>query len=302
MSLAPLVADGKVLVGTSGGELGIRGHVSAFDAETGKELWKTYMVPAPGEPGSETWPKGEQWKTGGGSVWVTANYDPATNLSYWGTGNGGPWMGDRRPGDNLYIASTVAIDVATGRSTGTCSTTRTNRGTGTRCRRQSSIDYQRGGRTIKGLVNVGAQRHPVFPRAHGRPDQVRRGKAIRAAQRLSRVGSENRPPGRRPGEEPGHRQDGRLLPVVVGRKKLAACRVQSEDAAALHSRERESVLDDDRARSRIHKGTQLYRSHDDPLCVSRGEAHRRSAGVERRHRQARLDAHVRASRRTGVRS
>ena len=90
MSLAPLVADGKVLVGTSGGELGIRGHVSAFDAETGKELWKTYMVPAPGEPGSETWPKGDEWKTGGGSVWVTANYDPATNLVLLGHGQWRP--------------------------------------------------------------------------------------------------------------------------------------------------------------------------------------------------------------------
>ena len=70
------------------------------------------MVPAPGEPGSETWPKGEQWKTGGAPVWVTGNYDPATNLAYWGTGNGGPWMGDQRPGDNLYTASTVALDVA----------------------------------------------------------------------------------------------------------------------------------------------------------------------------------------------
>src|SRR4026207_703587 len=99
MSLAPLVADGKVLIGTSGGELGIRGYVSAFDAETGKELWKTYMVPAPGEPGSETWPAGgEEWKTGGGSVWVTANYDPATNLSFWGTGNGGGRGGGARAG------------------------------------------------------------------------------------------------------------------------------------------------------------------------------------------------------------
>ena len=64
----------------------------------------TYTIPAPGEPGSETWPKGDQWKTGGGSVWVTGNYDPDTNLAYWGVGNGGPWMGDRRPGDNLYTA------------------------------------------------------------------------------------------------------------------------------------------------------------------------------------------------------
>ena len=104
MSLAPLVIDGKVLVGSSGGELGVRGFVAAYDAESGKELWRTYTIPAPGEPGSETWPKGDQWKTGGGSVWVTGVYDPATNLTFWGTGNPGPWMGDQRPGDNLYTS------------------------------------------------------------------------------------------------------------------------------------------------------------------------------------------------------
>src|SRR5882672_3628262 len=66
MSVAPLVADGKVMVGASGGETGVRGFVAAFDADTGNELWRTFTVPAPGEPGSETWPKGDQWKTGGG--------------------------------------------------------------------------------------------------------------------------------------------------------------------------------------------------------------------------------------------
>src|SRR5437660_1441179 len=71
MSVAPLVANGKVMVGASGGEMGVRGFVAAFDAETGKPLWKTFTVPAPGEPGSETWPNGVQWKTGGGSIWVT---------------------------------------------------------------------------------------------------------------------------------------------------------------------------------------------------------------------------------------
>jgi alcohol dehydrogenase (cytochrome c) len=79
MSLAPLVVDGKVMVGASGGELGIRGFVAAFDVDTGKEVWRVYTIPAPGEPGSETWPDGDQWKTGGGPIWVTGNYDPETN-------------------------------------------------------------------------------------------------------------------------------------------------------------------------------------------------------------------------------
>src|SRR6266446_6650192 len=115
VTLAPLVAGGKVMVGASGGEYGIRGFVAAFDLETGKEQWRTYTIPAPGEPGSETWPKGgDQWKTGGGATWVTGNYDADANLIYWGTGNGGPWMGDQRPGDNLYTSSTIALDASTG--------------------------------------------------------------------------------------------------------------------------------------------------------------------------------------------
>ena len=74
ITMAPLVADGKVFVGASGGERGIRGFVAAFDPETGKELWRSFTVPAPGDPGSETWPKGDQWKTGGGPMWITGTY------------------------------------------------------------------------------------------------------------------------------------------------------------------------------------------------------------------------------------
>ena len=113
MTMAPLVADGKVMVGVSGGELGIRGFVMAFDAMSGEKVWKTFTIPAPGEPGSESWP-GDTWKTGGVPVWVTGSYDPELNLAYWGTGNGGPWMGDTRPGDNLYSSSVIAVDVSTG--------------------------------------------------------------------------------------------------------------------------------------------------------------------------------------------
>jgi alcohol dehydrogenase (cytochrome c) len=154
MSLAPLVADGKVMVGASGGELGIRGFIAGYDLETGKELWKTYTVPAPGEPGSETWPKGDQWKTGGGSVWVTANYDPETNLAFWGTGNGGPWMGDQRPGDNLYTASTVAINVATGKIVGHQQYNPNESWDWDEVSPPILVDYRRGGRTIKGLIDV----------------------------------------------------------------------------------------------------------------------------------------------------
>ncbi|MEO8256382.1 MAG: PQQ-dependent dehydrogenase, methanol/ethanol family [Acidobacteriota bacterium] len=154
MSLAPIVADGKVLVGASGGELGIRGFVAAYDVETGKEAWKTYTVPAPGEPGSETWPKGDQWKTGGGSVWVSGNYDPETNLSFWGTGNGGPWMGDQRPGDNLYTSSTIALDVATGRIKGHFQYNPNDSWDWDEVSPPIVVDYKRNGRTIKGLIDV----------------------------------------------------------------------------------------------------------------------------------------------------
>jgi alcohol dehydrogenase (cytochrome c) len=154
ISLAPLVANGKVMVGCSGGEFGIRGFVAGFDLESGKELWRTYTIPAPGEPGSETWPKGDQWKTGGGSVWVTGNYDPDTNLAYWGVGNGGPWMGDRRPGDNLYTASTIALDVNTGAIKGYFQYHPNDSWDWDEVSPPILVDFQRGGRTIKGLIDV----------------------------------------------------------------------------------------------------------------------------------------------------
>ncbi len=154
MSLAPLVADGKVMIGTSGGERGIRGFVAAFDLATGKEKWKTYTIPAPGEPGHETWPKGDAWRSGGAPVWVTANYDPETNLAYWGTGNGAPWMGDQRPGDNLYTASTLAIDVATGAIKGHHQYHWNDTWDWDETSPPILVDYRRNGRTVKGLIDV----------------------------------------------------------------------------------------------------------------------------------------------------
>ena len=113
---APLVADGKVLVQNGAGDGGTRGWVAALDVETGEELWRWYVVPEPGQPGSETWKDDHNaWKTGGGGVWQTGSYDPETNLYIFGTGNPVPaYDPEFRPGDNLYTNSAVALDVETG--------------------------------------------------------------------------------------------------------------------------------------------------------------------------------------------
>jgi alcohol dehydrogenase (cytochrome c) len=115
-TVAPLAVKDMVIVGSSGGEFGVRGHVDAFKRETGERVWRTYMVPKPGEPGSDTWPAdGEAWARGGANCWVTSTFDPELNLLYFGTGNPCPdFDGDVREGDNLFTDSGVAVDVDTG--------------------------------------------------------------------------------------------------------------------------------------------------------------------------------------------
>ncbi len=114
-TLAPLAIDGKVIVGVSGGDCGIRGYVNAHDAETGRELWRFYTIPGAGEPGSETW-GGHPADFSGGATWMTGTYDPQQNLLFWTTGNPGPdFYGGNRPGDNLYSDSVVALDADTGK-------------------------------------------------------------------------------------------------------------------------------------------------------------------------------------------
>lgn len=111
---APLAIDGKVVIGVSGGEAGIRGFLDAYDAKSGERAWRFQTIPGPGEPGHETW-GGESWKTGGAPTWLSGAFDPELNLLYWGVGNPAPdWNGDSRPGDNLYSCSLVALDAATG--------------------------------------------------------------------------------------------------------------------------------------------------------------------------------------------
>ncbi len=115
ISAAPLVVGHSVIVGVSGGDFGIRGFLAAYDVATGKQQWKFYTIPGPGEFGHETW-KNDAWRTGGGGTWATGSYDPATDLLYWGVGNPGPdYDSDVRPGDNLFTDSVIALHASTGK-------------------------------------------------------------------------------------------------------------------------------------------------------------------------------------------
>ena len=104
---APLALDNRVIVGVSGGEMGVRGFLDAYDVNDGHQLWRFNTIPGPGEPGHETW-SGESWKTGSGATWLTGSYDPQLHLLYWAVGNPGPdFDPTHRQGDNLCYPITV---------------------------------------------------------------------------------------------------------------------------------------------------------------------------------------------------
>jgi alcohol dehydrogenase (cytochrome c) len=111
---APLAVKDEVVVGTSGGDSGVRGFLAAFDAATGKKKWHRWTIPAPGEFGSESWP-GDSYLHGGAATWMTGTYDPELNILYWTTSNAAPdFVGDTRPGDDPYTACVLALDASTG--------------------------------------------------------------------------------------------------------------------------------------------------------------------------------------------
>ena len=117
LTSAPLAIKDKIIVGAAGGDTGVRDWMAGLDAATGKRLWQKYTIPAPGEPGSETWKdKNSAWRTGGGAVWVTGTYDPDTNQTVWGTGNPVPMFDPTyRPGDNLFTNSAISWDPDSGK-------------------------------------------------------------------------------------------------------------------------------------------------------------------------------------------
>ena len=222
MTAAPLIADGKVIIGVSGGDGPNRGFVAAYNPDSGKEIWKTYTIPAPGERGSDTW-RGRRLENG----WRCDVGDRAITTSrriwcIWGVGNGYPWVGYARPGDNLYVASTVAIDVSTGTIKGHFQYTPNESWDWDEVSPPILVDYRRGGRTIKGLINFARSGYVYFlERSDGKIGFVEGMPYVK--QNVFR-GLD--PKTGRPDVDPARKPDvgkGRgLLSVLARRKKLAA--------------------------------------------------------------------------------
>jgi alcohol dehydrogenase (cytochrome c) len=154
MTGAPLIVKGMVIVGVAGAEFSHRGFIEAYDAKTGKHLWRTYTIPAKGEPGSETW-EGDSELTGGGSSWVTGTYDPDLDLIYWGVGNPAPWNPRARKGDNLYTDAIWALRPDTGQRVWYYQTTPND-----------PFDYDAVQTPINATINVGGQPRKVVIQAN----------------------------------------------------------------------------------------------------------------------------------------
>jgi len=156
MSVAPLVANGVLIVGVGGGENGARCYIEGYDPSTGQRLWRRYTVPAPGEAGSETWPPdSDAWKHGGGPAWLTGSYDPKADLLYWGTGNAAPWNATDRPGDNLYTASILALRPKTGELVWHYQTTPND-----------TFDFDATNELVLADIDVAGKRRPVLMQAN----------------------------------------------------------------------------------------------------------------------------------------
>jgi Glucose dehydrogenase len=257
-------------------------------------------VPAPGEPGSETWPNGDQWKTGGGSIWVTANYDPATNLAFWGTGNGGPWMGDQRPGDNLFTSSTVAIDVATGAIKGHFQYDPNDSWDWDEVSPPLLIDYTRNGRTIKGLVDVARDGYLWFlERSDGAITFVE-GKPYVRHNVFTNLDPKTGRPNVDPARQPGTNREADFCPSHWGGKNWPPVAFNPK-TRLLYIPANENLCTTMTGRPVTYSAGRGFTGMVNTLRIVPGADHiRRSAGVECRHRTENLDPQLRQIAELGI--
>ena len=228
LTAAPLAVKDKIIVGAAGGDRGVRDFIAGLDAKTGKLEWRNYVVPAPGEPGSETWKdKHNAWQTGGGAMWVTGSYDVATNQVIWGTGNPVPMFDPTyRPGDNLYTDSMISWDPDSGKMNWYFQYLPGDMWDYDEEGSHILIDGQIDGQTAQARDPFGAQRLPLYVRAQQRAAGA--GQALSRARQLDQrhrpedrqaggLRSEPRRPGLfRPAEPDGADPTRKLCPSMQG--------------------------------------------------------------------------------------
>ena len=184
LTAAPLAVKDKIVLGAAGGDHGVRDFIVALDAATGKLVWRKYVVPAPGEPGAETWKdKNNAWQTGGGAMWVTGSYDVGTNQVLWGTGNPVPMYDPYyRPGDNLYTNSLISWDPDTGKMNWYHQYVPGDMWDYDAAGTHILIDGQIAGQAAQARHAFAAQRLSLQLRAHQRPDAA--GEAVSGHDQL----------------------------------------------------------------------------------------------------------------------
>ena len=172
LTAAPLAVKDKIVVGAAGGDRGMRDFIVALDAATGKLAWRKYVIPAPGEPGSETWKdKNNAWQTGGGAMWVTGSYDVAGNQVIWGTGNPVPvFDATYRPGDNLFTNSVISWNPDSGKMNWYFQYTPGDHWDYDEAGTHILVDGQVAGQPRKLITHSAPQRLPLYDGAQQRPD------------------------------------------------------------------------------------------------------------------------------------
>ena len=251
MTMAPIVVKNLVLVGNSGGELGVRGYLAALDIETGKEVWRAYSTGPDRDVkigprfkpfyahdrgrdlGVTTWPA-NAWRTGAGAVWGWLSYDPELNLIYYGTSNPGPWNADQRPGDNKWTCAILARDADTGELVWAFQVTPHDLWDYDAVNENILVDLPIGGATRKVLVHFDRNGFAyVLDRATG---EALMAHPYRANELVHGRGPNDWPPGGRAGQGDGAREEGdQHLPQPRGRKEPAAGGVLAEDRAVLRA-------------------------------------------------------------------
>ena len=250
ITMAPLVVKGKVLVGNSGGELGVRGWLTALDATTGRIVWRAWstgpdkdvLIGASFKPfyaqdrgtdlGVSSWP-GSAWKIGGGNVWGFLSYDPELDLIFYGTGNPGPWNPEQRPGANKWTSGIFARRPDTGEAVWYYQWSPHDLHDYDGVNENILVDLPIGGRQRRVHRSRRSQRLPLCPRPLDRAGAL--GRSLRADHDLDRRRSADRCPALEPGQGPARRRDGaQHLSGLPGRQGLAAHGLVAAHRAALH--------------------------------------------------------------------